>query len=239
MGVRVVAHTPEPLVAFGLTQFLADIQDIELCAVATTVEELRTDVARQQPDVALVSLTKGIDAGVLQGIRTTHPTVPLVLWVEEDLPAEIAHNAVVDCGVRGLLRRTLPPDLLLKCLRKVGSGELWLEESLMAAFLKGRAVKVSRRESDLITLLAQGLKNKEIATALGLSEGTVKVYLSKLFLKLGVKDRFELALFSLRNLQYGAAPATPSQLRSLFLPRDYRSGNHVEADRKLASRRVS
>jgi len=98
------------------------------------------------------------------------------------------------------------------------------------------------RRRDLITLLAQGLKNKEIATALGLSEGTVKVYLSKLFLKLGVKDRFELALVSLRNLQYGAAPATPAQLRSLFLPTEYRPGhpgNNVEPDRKFAVRRVS
>src|SRR5450432_2214071 len=62
----------------------------------------------------------------------------------------------------------------------------------------------TRSEGQLVTLLAQGLKNKEIATALNISEGTVKVYLSRLFQKLGVKDRFELALYGLKNLAPGA-----------------------------------
>ncbi len=60
-------------------------------------------------------------------------------------------------------------------------------------------VRLSRREGQLVTLLSHGLKNKEIAQCLGISEGTVRVYLSKLYLKIGVNDRFELALFGLRN----------------------------------------
>ena len=59
---------------------------------------------------------------------------------------------------------------------------------------------LSRREGQLITLLSQGLKNKEIAFTLKITEGTVKVYLSHLFQKVGVKDRFELAVFGLNNL---------------------------------------
>jgi DNA-binding CsgD family transcriptional regulator len=88
-------------------------------------------------------------------------------------------------------------------------------------------VALTRREGQLISLLSQGLKNKEIATALNISEGTVKVYLSRLFQKVGVKDRFELALFGLKNLTaaQGAAMEKPAQpplgrtpgLRSLVL----------------------
>jgi DNA-binding CsgD family transcriptional regulator len=62
-------------------------------------------------------------------------------------------------------------------------------------------VALTKRESQLVALLSQGLKNKEIASTLQISEGTVKVYLSRLFQKVGVKDRFELALYGLRNLQ--------------------------------------
>lgn len=217
MSVRVVAHTTEPLIEYGLRQFFSTIDDVRLCAVASSLQELRGEIQCHQPDIALISLVKGVDAGVLQGIRASHPGLPTVLWIDDDIPAEIAHTAVVDCGVRGLLRRTLPTDYLLKCLRKVGAGELWLEEPMISALLGGRTVQVTRREGELIGLLAQGLKNKEIASAMDLSEGTVKVYLSKLFLKVGVKDRFELALFSLRNLRYG--PAEPVALRSLFLSR--------------------
>jgi DNA-binding CsgD family transcriptional regulator len=93
----------------------------------------------------------------------------------------------------------------------VAEGELWFDKSLTASFLTARTVTLTNRESQLVMLLAQGLKNKEIAHALNISEGTVKVYLSRLFQKVGVKDRFELALYGLRNLQnlqaFGAAAA--------------------------------
>ena len=69
--------------------------------------------------------------------------------------------------------------------------------------MSARRYSLTRREGQLVSLLSQGLKNKEIATALTISEGTVKVYLSRLFQKLGVKDRFELALYGLKNLTPG------------------------------------
>jgi DNA-binding CsgD family transcriptional regulator len=68
-------------------------------------------------------------------------------------------------------------------------------------------VALSRREGELVSLLSQGLKNKEIASQLSIGEGTVKVYLSELFEKVGVKDRFELALYGLKNLTSAQSPA--------------------------------
>jgi two-component system response regulator DesR len=96
-------------------------------------------------------------------------------------------------GVRGILRKTLPTELQVKCLQKVQAGELWFEKALTDSFLCARRVALTQREGQLVSLLSQGLKNKEIATTLMISEGTVKVYLSRLFQKVGVKDRFELA----------------------------------------------
>jgi DNA-binding CsgD family transcriptional regulator len=106
-------------------------------------------------------------------------------------------------GVRGILRKTLPPETLLRCLTRVNEGELWFEKSLTDSIMSARRYSLTRREGQLVSLLSQGLKNKEIATALTISEGTVKVYLSRLFQKLGVKDRFELALYGLKNLTPG------------------------------------
>ena len=76
------------------------------------------------------------------------------------------------------------------------------------SFLSARRYSLTRREGQLVSLLSKGLKNREIATALEISEGTVKVYMSRLFQKLGVKDRFELALYGLRNLS--PSPARPT-----------------------------
>jgi DNA-binding CsgD family transcriptional regulator len=94
----------------------------------------------------------------------------------------------------------------VKCLQKVNAGELWFEKALTDSFLCARRVALTQREGQLVSLLSQGLKNKEIATMLTISEGTVKVYLSRLFQKVGVKDRFELALFGLKNLTTGQLP---------------------------------
>jgi two-component system nitrate/nitrite response regulator NarL len=74
-----------------------------------------------------------------------------------------------------------------------------MERSLSTNLLNRRPLSLSRRQSQLLSLLVQGLKNKEIAASLGISEGTVKAYLTTLFEKVGAKDRFELALFGLKN----------------------------------------
>ncbi len=85
-------------------------------------------------------------------------------------------------------------------LRRIHAGELWFEQALTDSILTARRYTLTRREGQIVTLVAQGLKNRELGVALNISEGTVKVYLSRLFKKLGLKDRFELALFGLKNM---------------------------------------
>jgi DNA-binding CsgD family transcriptional regulator len=88
-------------------------------------------------------------------------------------------------------------------LQRVNEGEFWFEKALTDSFLSAKRIALTKREGQLVSLLSQGLKNKEIASMLLISEGTVKVYLSRLFQKVGVKDRFELALYGLKNLTTG------------------------------------
>jgi DNA-binding NarL/FixJ family response regulator len=133
------------------------------------------------------------------------------------ISTELAFQAM-GLGVRGILRKTLPTELQVKCLQKVQAGELWFEKALTDSFLCARRVALTQREGQLVSLLSQGLKNKEIATTLMISEGTVKVYLSRLFQKVGVKDRFELALFGLKNLTTGQIPVGDKGRRAGAIP---------------------
>ena len=99
----------------------------------------------------------------------------------------------------------------------VAAGELWFERDLMSSMLGARPVRLSPREQQLVALVSQGLSNKQIASALGISEGTVKVYFSRLFRKVGVSDRFELALFGLQNRRLDEMPTDLPRFRSIVV----------------------
>lgn len=190
-------------------------EDISLLPVVCDLSNLQPQVVACQPNVILVAVDTSVDWGLLNQLRRESPDSKIVLWVHEITP-ELAYQAI-ESGVRGILKKSLAPEMIVKCVRKVHEGELWFEKALTQTFLSGRTINVSRRESELITLVSQGLKNKEIAAVMGITEGTVKVYLSRLFGKIGARDRFELALIGLRNapsgMDFGGAPVrTPAGL---------------------------
>ncbi|MEK7407281.1 MAG: response regulator transcription factor [Acidobacteriota bacterium] len=202
---RVALFTDEPVLAKGFICTLSAGAGLDLVSVCGSAAELADLLRTEEPEVLLIDLTPDVTFGLLTQLHRDAPACRLVLWTRA-ISTELAYQ-VMELGVRGILRKTLPPELVIKCLGKVAEGELWFDKSLTASFLSARTVALTNRESQLVSLLSQGLKNKEIATALTISEGTVKVYLSRLFQKVGVKDRFELALYGLRNLQNVTAGA--------------------------------
>jgi DNA-binding NarL/FixJ family response regulator len=111
-------------------------------------------------------------------------------------------------GVRGILAGTISIDGLLAALENVHRGMLCFEQELMDSVLAQTRVTLTRRQGQIVSLVSQGFKNKEIATAMGITEGTVKVYLYKLFRKLGMNDRLDMALYGIKNL-FVAQTATP------------------------------
>jgi DNA-binding NarL/FixJ family response regulator len=197
---RVVLFTDEPVLARGFASVLSSVAGFETVSVCLNLSELFDKALEAgKPDVLLIDLTPEVSFGVLTRLQRELPDCRVVLWVRS-ISTELAYQTL-ELGVRGVLRKTLPIELLVKCLGKVAEGELWFDKNLTASFLSAKMVSLTRRESQLVSLLSQGLKNKEIAATLSISEGTVKVYLSRLFQKVGVKDRFELALYGLRNFQ--------------------------------------
>ncbi len=219
---RVALFTDEPVLATGFIATLASAPHLELVSISGELTRLGELVQEARPDLLVVDLTPEVTFSLLARLHREAPDCRMVLWTRA-ISMELAYQ-VMDLGVCGILRKTLPPELVVKCLTKVAEGELWFDKSLTASFLTARTVSLTNRESQLVTLLAQGLKNKEIAATLSISEGTVKVYLSRLFQKVGVKDRFELALYGLRNLQNlqmlgpGPAEALPAEVRTGSVP---------------------
>ena len=209
---RVLLYSDEPMLAKGLEAVLPEVAGFQLLPTCGSVACLTETLSNGVPDLLLMDLTEEITFSVLSELKRAMMACKIVLWVNK-ISTELAFQAM-GLGVRGILRKTLPIELQVKCLQKVQAGELWFEKALTDSFLCARRVALTQRESQLVSLLSLGMKNKEIATALSISEGTVKVYFSRLFEKVGVKDRFELALFGLKNLTQAHLPSTEKKVRA-------------------------
>jgi DNA-binding NarL/FixJ family response regulator len=202
---RILLCVGEPILANGLASVLRRVDEFELLPACSGMTALMEALSQgPKPDLILLDLTEDVTYTALSELKQSSGAAKVILWVKS-VSTELAFQAL-GLGVRGILRKQLPTEVQVKCLEKVQAGELWFEKALTDSFLTSRRVALTNREGQLVSLLAQGMKNKEIATALNISDGSVKVYLSRLFEKAGVKDRFELALFGLRNL-------APGQLR--------------------------
>jgi DNA-binding NarL/FixJ family response regulator len=197
---RILLCVGEPIPAKGIEQLLRQVEGFDLlpaCCGVTALMESISNGAR--PDLVLLDLTPDVTFAAMSDLKRAAADAKIVLWVNS-ASTELAFQAM-GLGVRGILRKQLPAGLQVKCLQRVLQGELWFEKALTDSSLSSRdRVVLTGREGEVVSLLAQGLTNKEIAATLKVSEGAVEVHLSRLLEKAGVKDRFELALFGLKGL---------------------------------------
>jgi DNA-binding NarL/FixJ family response regulator len=175
--------------------------------ISLDTEDLGERLREAGPDVVLITWNQDLRLTVLAGLFGTPPRCPVILVARDPSP-ELAYQAK-EAGYSGLLDSRSSRSEILSALERCGRENIGFDCPPGMELRPARAVRMSARQGQLVRLLARGLKNKEIAASLGLTEGTVKVYLSKLFKKAGVKDRFELALFGLKNMvSAGDAAAT-------------------------------
>ncbi|HZT29907.1 MAG TPA: response regulator transcription factor [Bryobacteraceae bacterium] len=193
--MKVLIETPEPILAVGAAAVLHQHYEVTVCNGRATAMEM---ISPDQASILVIDCAGPDDLAHAVSIRRMAPECRIILWVH-DISLEGAFQ-VLGAGIRGILRKSLPVDDMLRCLERVAAGEVWVEHSLATGFQQAKAVNLTPRESELVALVSQGLKNKEIARALNISEATVRVYLSALFRKLGIKDRYELAIYGLRNM---------------------------------------
>jgi DNA-binding NarL/FixJ family response regulator len=196
--VKVALLTDQAVLAKGLAAVLSGKAEFELCSIAYSAAGVLDEAVASAPDIVLMDIAQEVPFPIIHELRRRIPECKILLWMLS-VSVQVARRAM-DYGIRGIVRKDLPIDLLLRCLHRVSEGELWFERNLTQSLLDARTVNLTKRESQLLNLVVQGLSNREIAEALMLSEGTVKYYFSRLFRKVGVRDRFELAFYGLKNL---------------------------------------
>lgn len=202
--VRVFACEAQPIVLEGLARVLAQDSEFESVGATSNLSEALDAVRERHPDVLLVDQSAGLKQifQFVSDVKSTWPQCYPILWVN-DL-AEIDCFRALQLGARGILRKTVPVASVRACLRAVSQGEVWIESSLsdrsVSTLDRRTAPRLTPREKDIVHHVCGGLKNKEIAEALAITPGTVKVHLMHIFEKTGVKDRFELAIQGRRLL---------------------------------------
>lgn len=186
----IVLVSDQPVLLRGLAHVLQSRGfEIAACCLAPALSALAESA---HPDLVLLDITAGLTFGNLAEVHARVPDCPVVLWADR-LPLDVVFKTL-EFGVRGLIQRTAPPESLADSLRKVASGEMQIGfgGSRESGQTK-RKISLTPREREIISWLRGGLRNKQIAAEMSITEGTVKIYLFRLFHKLGVRNRFELA----------------------------------------------
>ncbi|MFN3326529.1 MAG: response regulator [Bryobacteraceae bacterium] len=214
--IRIVIADDHPIVRDGLKKLLALEEDLEVVAEACDGREVIERVQELNPDVLLLDLRMpnldGLSA--LQTIQHTNKSTRVIVLTASDDKNEFVQAMKLGCS--GIVLKQTAPDLIVKSIRKVYSGEIWLDSHTTAAVMRqfaspadthhvggakgGRERSpLSTREREIVALVAQGYKNKEMAEKMFISEQTVKNHLHNIFDKLGVSDRLELALYAIHK----------------------------------------
>ncbi|HTB14714.1 MAG TPA: response regulator transcription factor [Bryobacteraceae bacterium] len=219
--LTVFACESQPIVLEGLEKVLAACDDLQYVGASDGLSDALDALRRHQPNIILIGHTAGLKVvfQFISDVRSTSSSCQPVLWVN-DL-AEIDCFRALQLGARGILKKTLPVASLVECLRAVGRGDVWIEGTLsdqvVGALDRRSAPRLTPREKEIVHHVCAGLKNKEIAEALRITAGTVKVHLMHIFEKTGVKDRFELAVHGRRMLgveHAGEVSRTESRMAS-------------------------
>jgi len=191
--IRVLIADDHPVVRAGLQGMLASQPDFELVGEAATGKEAVTLAAQLRPDVVLMGLRMAeMDgAAATAQIQTQQPKTPVLVLTTYDTNADILR--AIDAGATGYLLKDTPRDELFAAIRSVAQGKAVLAPTVATRLLRQRQTPageaLSARELEVLSLVARGASNKEIARSLHLSEATVKSHLIHLFCKLGVTDR--------------------------------------------------
>ena len=218
--IRVIVADQQAIFRAGLRKIFALEDDIRVVGPAETLSQTVAAIKRFSSDILIFEAALAnnpIEAvGELLKQETTCKLVVVLQEPSEELTLDLFRR-----GAHGIVSREVEPELLVDCLRKVAAGQSWLDQRstnwVLEAFRTqgtrpagGRPkVQLTPKETLIVSCVTQGMKNKEIAQRVGTTEQVVKNYLRKVYDKLGVADRLELALYCLHNRVLDGAKSAP------------------------------
>jgi two-component system, NarL family, nitrate/nitrite response regulator NarL len=213
-AIRILLIDDHAVMRWGLRLLIEDQPGLKVIGEASGRNDALTLAEREQPDIILLDLslsgTDGVDL-IPELIEVAKESRILVLTGVLDSEA---HTRAMRLGAVGVVLKEKAPEVLIKAIEKVYAGEVWLDRVMVANVFNERsrtreaikhnpeAAKVATltgREREVITLVGEGLRNKQIADRLFISEGTVRNHLTTVFSKLEVSDRFELLMYAYRQ----------------------------------------
>jgi DNA-binding NarL/FixJ family response regulator len=208
--IRVLIADDHVVFREGLCKLLDAEGDITIIGEASNGNECIRMLTKLKPDILLLDLRMPDKGGlaVLEEVNfDSLPTRVIVLTAAED-DRDVVR--AMRLGARGIVLKQSASDLLVKSIHRVYSGEIWLDNRMTAELMKALAKSsdngprrdkplLSEREQEVVQLVAEGYRNKEIGEKLFISQQTVKNHLYNIFDKLGVSDRLELVLYAIHH----------------------------------------
>lgn len=202
----------QPVAIEGLKWLIENSGDMHAIGAVSSLEaasELLT--SSNAPAIHTIVVDKGLGVSeVMEWVRRLPETgqqISVVVWGAGINEGEALR--LLQAGARGIVRRTSESGTLLACLRAVTAGGAWMEDGIFGSSDKlynPRRSELTAREKEIVVLVEQGLRNRDIGRMLGIQTGTVKIHLKHIFEKTGVSGRYSLALTGLR--EKGAIPVT-------------------------------
>jgi two-component system nitrate/nitrite response regulator NarP len=192
-----------PIFLDGLQQFLETNDHVVEDTARTAADALRK-VAEGSFDVLILDVTmvEGGGLHILKTLRGAGNQVPVIFLTVGLKPAETME--AVRLGVNGIVLKHNDPSNLLSCIDAVNRGDSWIDPTIIERVLRrslaGQSVAIlpqydlTRRQEELVKLVGEGLRNREIARRCGLTEGTVKLHLHNIYTKLGISSRAQLIM---------------------------------------------
>jgi two-component system nitrate/nitrite response regulator NarL len=211
--IRIVIVDDHPILRAGLRMIFESQPMLDVVGEATGCEEALAAVAKRRPHIILLDLELGDEssAALVPELLAAAPGSRVIMM--SGLRNVEAYRQALMLGAMGLVYKEQTIENLLTAIAAVHAGEMWIERTVIADVLNTRAVAqgalevgdadriaaLTAREREVIRLVGEGLRNKQIADRLVISEATVRHHMSSIFGKLGVNDRFELVIYAYRN----------------------------------------
>ncbi len=198
----VVVCDTQPITAEGLRALLAEAGDLEFLASLNSLEAATQLVTAQPPDIVIVDKGFGMRIVLdwIHDLKLAEASPAVTVWGVSMTEAEALR--LLQAGAKGIVRKTADMESILSCLRTVASGRSWMEDCVFRDSARQERYprsELTPREQQVLEMVEQGFKNKEIALELGIRPGTVKIHLKHIFEKTGVRGRYGLAISGLKE----------------------------------------